>query len=42
MPVHDIDVEHAGSGLFHGSDFLAQPSEIRGQYGWENLDHWRG
>src|SRR3569833_2870303 len=39
MPVHDVDMDHFGAGLFNRTNFFAQPHEIRGENGGNDLNH---
>ena len=33
VPVHDVDMDPVGTGVFHGLDFLPQPCKIGGENG---------
>jgi hypothetical protein len=39
MAVHDVDMEHAASSGFKGSDFITQAGKISREDGWEDFDH---
>src|SRR5262249_55881692 len=40
MPIHNINMDQAGSAALGRPDLLTQASEIRGQYRWSDFDHF--
>jgi hypothetical protein len=40
MAVHDVHVDHLGSGLFHAPDIFAEAHEIGREDGWNDLNHY--